>query len=691
MPSKRPAAVLLGRPAARSSALKSRSHVAAKPPPKQAGVAAARVKASAGSAAKKQASRGKAKHADSKSVVASDHDDDYAEEGDEAEDDFVNDGVVDPSSGSLPFYDALARGAGKAFPRMLAKLKPGKALQAVHYLDNGAKDVEAVYFIHDVLPDPDGALVTASFLGASGKAHADLQNVQEGSDHMLHLCRTTNGCRSQALRTGVQHVLEWAPATKGQLTASWITPSMIRAYSLLRDRHRAPRKSASSLSSVPAGKTAQQQQKRAKAMQALKAAKPYSDSESSSKPSRPSALKSNKTGLGSTLKPPSQILGAVPDEAGFPPLPPPDTDPGIHAVTDDKALKLLRQLAETNLSEQEIDEAAGPVDGERPDQGKEEVLATLKSRLTELKKKFEEESSGRSGRRGRDKPRSSVATGSGKKSERSESSLLSRLAAGKEEQKKHRDRSPSDQAGTNKLLGLLSGEVETPPVLGSDRSGSSDSNRRRRGSRKSRKKVKKRGRRRRSSSAESGHSSSAKNSSCSDELFHDAGSSANGLANRVSMTAAKRPGRLLKQTLQAMLTSLNPLAPKLKTNRPAVVFQYLQKALSPSTNLNHATQRELGTLALAADKILKGDLEPALEILLQRFKAVESVATGTLSGAVAQNLEVIPQSGVSSLGLSERTEAVALDRRWSKVRSPKESARSPSPYRASQSQPHGRY
>ena len=146
------------------------------------------------------------------------------------------------------------------------------------------------------------------------------------------------------------------------------------------------------------------------------------------------------------------------------------------------------------------------------------------------------------------------------------------------------------------------------------------------------------------------------------------------------MTAAKRPGRLLKQTLQAMLTSLSPLAPKIKTRRPAVVFQYLQKALSPAVALNKATQRELSTLALAADKILSGNLEPALEILLQRFKAVESVASGTLSGAVAQNLEVIPQTEISSLGLSERNEAVALDKRWSRLRSPKDT-RSPSPYR----------
>ena len=46
---------------------------------------------------------------------------------------------------------------------------------------------------------------------------------------------------------------------------------------------------------------------------------------------------------------------------------------------------------------------------------------------------------------------------------------------------------------------------------------------------------------------------------------------------------------------------------------------------------------------------------------VQRFKSAESVAAGTLSGPVARNLEVIPQTEISSLGLSERNEAVALE------------------------------
>ena len=187
--------------------------------------------------------------------------------------------------------------------------------------------------------------------------------------------------------------------------------------------------------------------------------------------------------------------------------------------------------------------------------------------------------------------------------------------------------------------------------------------------------------RHRSSDSSRASSSSKAGSSRSDELFHDAGSSTNGLSNRVTLTAQRRPGRLLKQTLQAMVKSLNPQAPNLKSSRPAVVCQYLQKALTPQVRLTPAVQRELTTLAAASDRILSGDLEPALEILLQRFKSVECVATGALSQGVAQNLEVIPDNQVTSLSLSERTEAVALDRRWNKMGTSQRPGRGQSPAR----------
>ena len=116
-----------------------------------------------------------------------------------------------------------------------------------------------------------------------------------------------------------------------------------------------------------------------------------------------------------------------------------------------------------------------------------------------------------------------------------------------------------------------------------------------------------------------------------------------------------------------MVTQLNPLAPRLESSRPAVVYQYLQRALAPHVKLHADSERELSTIALASDQVLKGNLEGALEILLQRFKSIESTSTGTLAKDVAQNLELVPKLEVSALSLAERNEAVALQRRWDRV------------------------
>ena len=78
------------------------------------------------------------------------------------------------------------------------------------------------------------------------------------------------------------------------------------------------------------------------------------------------------------------------------------------------------------------------------------------------------------------------------------------------------------------------------------------------------------------------------------------------------------------------------------------------------------SQRELSTLALASDQVLQGNLEGALEILLQRFKSIESSTAGVLSKDVAHNLELFPQLGVSSLSLAERNEAASFQRKGMK-------------------------
>ena len=85
MPTKRPAAVVMSRPAVRVSASTPKSHVAAKSPMKASGVAAARGKTSSGMGSRKQPPGKRSKLASSQAVVTLDHASGYAEEDDEAE------------------------------------------------------------------------------------------------------------------------------------------------------------------------------------------------------------------------------------------------------------------------------------------------------------------------------------------------------------------------------------------------------------------------------------------------------------------------------------------------------------------------------------------------------------------------------------------------------------------------------
>ena len=158
-------------------------------------------------------------------------------------------------------------------------------------------------------------------------------------------------------------------------------------------------------------------------------------------------------------------------------------------------------------------------------------------------------------------------------------------------------------------------------------------------------------------------SNRSRSSSGSSLLFRHSQGSGNVLESKVEFTAARRPGKLLKSTLQAMSSSLDPLAPKLKDDRPAIVFQFLQRALQTRFKIEGRNERELRTLAVAADYVLRGDLERASEVMLQRFKRVETQSTGVLPGHVAERLEALPPSEVTSLSLKERAEAVRLDQK----------------------------
>jgi hypothetical protein len=111
------------------------------------------------------------------------------------------------------------------------------------------------------------------------------------------------------------------------------------------------------------------------------------------------------------------------------------------------------------------------------------------------------------------------------------------------------------------------------------------------------------------------------------------------------------------------------------------MFRYLQQALGSRHKLEGRNERELVTLATAVDFILQGNLEKGLDILAQRFKRIEAQATGMMSKAVAERLEIIPRSEVTCLSLDEREEATELDRRWAKYQGGRPSQDWPQPNR----------
>jgi len=92
--------------------------------------------------------------------------------------------------------------------------------------------------------------------------------------------------------------------------------------------------------------------------------------------------------------------------------------------------------------------------------------------------------------------------------------------------------------------------------------------------------------------------------------------------------------------------------------------QFLQEAVTTHSQLEGRNFRELQTIALAGDQILQGNLESGMEILLQRWKRVEAVATGLLPAKAAEHLELLPPAKPTSLSLEEREEAATMNQRW---------------------------
>lgn len=85
--------------------------------------------------------------------------------------------------------------------------------------------------------------------------------------------------------------------------------------------------------------------------------------------------------------------------------------------------------------------------------------------------------------------------------------------------------------------------------------------------------------------------------------------------------------------------------------------------------------RELRTLAEALDRLLKGELAHCGDLLMQRFKAVES-ASADANWAAASRYELIPEALVSAVPPEERAVALSLELSERKLQKLTEVARS---------------
>jgi hypothetical protein len=95
-----------------------------------------------------------------------------------------------------------------------------------------------------------------------------------------------------------------------------------------------------------------------------------------------------------------------------------------------------------------------------------------------------------------------------------------------------------------------------------------------------------------------------------------------------------------------------------------VVTSYLTSFLSPTLgqDLSLRNSGELRTLAAAMGMLLKGDTVAGLEVLVQRFKAIELVAGGE-SWDSARHLELAPTGKVSTISEEERRHIAKAERR----------------------------
>ena len=138
-------------------------------------------------------------------------------------------------------------------------------------------------------------------------------------------------------------------------------------------------------------------------------------------------------------------------------------------------------------------------------------------------------------------------------------------------------------------------------------------------------------------------------------------------ASRPAELARRLPGALLQRFLSRITEYLAVRTGDEGEALPPVVMQYLTTFLAPSLgdDLSLRNGRELRTIATTLDALLRGRQAEAADLLVQRFKAVELAATeGTW--AMSEQVELVPESRVSSMGTEERAHVARREQREAK-------------------------
>lgn len=151
-----------------------------------------------------------------------------------------------------------------------------------------------------------------------------------------------------------------------------------------------------------------------------------------------------------------------------------------------------------------------------------------------------------------------------------------------------------------------------------------------------------------SSGSSSGSEESGNEEALEQSIFTQAG--------KVRTAAEQFPGSLSCQTLNQMRMNLLESIgiDDKKSAMPAVAVQYYRQVLQKKANGPAA--RELLTIAVAMDMLLKSRPSHAMDVLSQRFKAIESGMSGA-HWTVTQRLELIPQDALTLTGVTEMKEA----------------------------------